>query len=75
METNKINLDQEINTNKLLARLIILLRKLPDLNDNSYESIARQLVRDNFEAEKIKAFEDHFILFSIGRPSVFDQVK
>ena len=75
MQNNKINLDQEINTNKLLARLIILLRKLPDLNDNSYESIARQRVRDNFEAEKIKAFEDHLNLFSNGRPSVFDQTK
>ena len=75
MKTEKINLDKEINTNKLLARLIILLRKLPNLYDPNYESIARQLVRDNFHAEKIKAFEDHFILFSIGRPSVFDQVK
>jgi hypothetical protein len=75
MKTEKINLDKDINTNKLLARLIILLRKLPDLYDPNYESIARQLVRDNFQAEKIKAFEDHFILFSIGRPSVFDQVK
>jgi hypothetical protein len=75
MKTEKINLDKEINTNKLLARLIILLRKLPNLYDPNYESIARQLVRDNFQAEKIKAFEDHFILFSIGRPSVFDQVK
>ena len=75
MKTEKINLDKDINTNKLLARLIILLRKLPNLYDPNYESIARQLVRDNFQAEKIKAFEDHFILFSIGRPSVFDQVK
>jgi hypothetical protein len=75
MQTEKINLDQDINTNKLLARLIILLRKLPDLYHPNYESIARQLVRDNFESGKIKAFEDHFILFSIGRPSVFDQVK
>jgi hypothetical protein len=32
------------------------------------------MVSDNFEAEKIERFQEHFILFSIGRPSVFDQL-
>lgn len=73
METEKINLDTELNLNKLKARVFILLKKLPDLYDSNYESIVRQLVRDNFTAEKLERFEDHFILFSIGRPSVFDQ--
>ena len=74
METEKINLDTELNLNRLKARVFILLKKLPDLYDSNYESIVRQLVRDNFTAEKIERFEDHFILFSIGRPSVFDQI-
>ena len=74
MQTQKLNLDQEMNLNIIKARVFIMLRKLPDLYDPNYESILRQLVRDNFEAEKIERFEDHFILFSIGRPSVFDQL-
>lgn len=74
MQNEKINLDQEFNINKLKARLFNMLRKLPEIYDPNYESIARQIARDNFEAEKIKVFEDHFILFSIGRPSVFDQI-
>ena len=74
MNYEKINLDTELNLNRLKARVFILLRKLPDLYDSNYESIVRQLVRDNFTAEKLERFEDHFILFSIGRPSVFDQI-
>ena len=74
MNYEKINLDTELNLNRLKARVFILLKKLPDLYDSNYESIVRQLVRDNFTAEKIERFEDHFILFSIGRPSVFDQI-
>ena len=74
MNYEKINLDTELNLNRLKARVFIMLRKLPDLYDSNYESIVRQLVRDNFTAEKLERFEDHFILFSIGRPSVFDQI-
>jgi hypothetical protein len=74
METEKIDLDKEMNLNRIKARVLTLLRNLPDLYDPCYESILRQLVRDNFEATKIERFEDHFILFSIGRPSVFDQL-
>ena len=74
MNYEKINLDTELNLNRLKARVFIMLRKLPDLYDSNYESIVRQLVRDNFTAEKIERFEDHFILFSIGRHSVFDQI-
>ena len=74
MDYEKINLDTELNLNRLKARVFIMLRKLPPIWENDYESIVRQLVRDNFTAEKIERFEDHFILFSIGRPSVFDQI-
>jgi hypothetical protein len=74
MITQKIDLDKEMNLNIIKARVLSLLRKLPDLYDPCYESIVRQLVRDNFEATKIERFEDHFILFSIGRRSVFDQL-
>ncbi len=74
MNYEKINLDTELNLNRLKARVFILLKKLPPIWDNEYESIVRQLVRDNFTAEKLERFEDHFILFSIGRPSVFDQI-
>jgi len=74
MENQKIDLDKEMNLNIIKARIFIMLRKLPDLYDPCYESILRQLVRDNFEAEKIERFQEHFILFSIGRPSVFDQL-
>jgi hypothetical protein len=74
MESQKIDLDKEMNLNRIKARVFIMLRKLPDLYDSNYESIVRQLVKDNFTAEKIERFEDHFILFSIGRPSVFDQL-
>ena len=74
METQKIDLDKEMNLNRIKARVFIMLRNLPDLYDPCYESILRQLVRDNFTAEKIERFEDHFILFSLGRPSVFDQL-
>lgn len=74
MDYQKINLDTELNFHILRTRIFIMLRKLPPIWDNNYESIVRQLVRDNFTAEKIERFEDHFILFSIGRPSVFDQI-
>lgn len=74
MDYQKINLDTELNFHILRARIFMMLRKLPPIWDNNYESIVRQLVRDNFTAEKIERFEDHFILFSIGRPSVFDQI-
>lgn len=74
MDYQKINLDTELNLNTLKARVFIMLKKLPPILDNDYESIVRQLVRDNFTAEKIERFEDHFILFSIGSPSVFDQI-
>lgn len=74
MDYQKINLDTELNLHILRVRIFMMLRKLPPIWDNNYESIVRQLVRDNFTAEKIERFEDHFILFSIGRPSVFDQI-
>ena len=74
MEIEKIDLDKEMNLNRIKARVFIMLRKLPDLYDPNYQSILCQMVSDNFEAEKIERFEDHFILFSIGRPSVFDQL-
>ena len=74
MNYEKINLDTELNFHILKVRIFMMLRKLPPIWDNDYESIVRQLVRDNFTAEKIERFEDHFILFSIGRPSVFDQI-
>ena len=74
METQKIDLDKEMNLNIIKARIFIMLRKLPDLYDPKYQSILCQMVSDNFEAEKIERFQEHFILFSLGRPSVFDQL-
>ena len=74
METQKIDLDKEMNLNIIKARIFIMLRKLPDLYDPNYQSILCQMVSDNFEAEKIERFQEHFILFSLGRPSVFDQL-
>jgi hypothetical protein len=74
MELQKIDLDKEMNLNIIKARIFIMLRKLPDLYDPNYQSILCQMVSDNFEAEKIERFHPHFILFSIGRPSVFDQL-
>jgi hypothetical protein len=74
MQTQKIDLDKEMNLNIIKARIFTMLNNLPDLCDPNYNSILCQMVSDNFEAEKIERFQEHFILFSFGQLSVFDQL-
>ena len=70
---DKINLDAEFSTNKVLARLFIMVRSL-DILSEDFEQKCRESARKNFESENMQRCEDHFFLFASGMPSAFDKL-
>lgn len=70
---DKINLDAEFSTNKLLARLFTMVRSL-DILSEDFEQKCRESARNNFESENMQRCEDHFFLFASGMPSAFDKL-
>lgn len=67
----KINLDAEFSTNKLLARLFVMIRSL-DILSEDFEQKCRESARENFECKNMQMCEDNFFLFASGMPSAFD---
>jgi hypothetical protein len=70
---DKINLDAEFSTNKLLARLFTMVRSL-DILSEDFEQKCRESARENFECKNMQMCEDHFFLFASGMPSAFDKI-
>lgn len=68
---DKINLDAEFSTNKLLARLFVMVRSL-DILSEDFEQKCRESARENFECKNMQICEDNFFLFASGMPSAFD---
>ena len=73
MDIHKINLDGNINAIKLNARLYTILKSLPDITKDSFRSEAETLVLLNFESSQMDQVQGNFILFAIGKPSIFDK--
>ncbi len=65
----KIDLTKPVNTAALSAKLLCMLKNLPDILSGTYEERARQLVRENFSHPHIESVENDFILFSLGKES------
>jgi len=73
MDIQKINLDRKITARKLNARLYTMLGNLPDITKDSFRSEAETLVLLNFESSQMDQVQGNFILFAIGKPSIFDK--
>lgn len=75
MNDNKINLSN-FNPSELNARLLCMLKSLPDIESPDYEIKARALVDKNLYDDKAsqETIQNHFILFSIGKNSAFEKI-
>jgi hypothetical protein len=73
--TQKLDINGNFERTAALARLYVMIRNIPTVDQDDFESKARKAVRDNFIHDNMKMIEDQFILFAIGdKKSVFSQL-
>ena len=65
------------NESALIARLLVMLRNLPDIQNTKFEEKARKLVDENLFQKGVdqKVIQYHFILFALNNEkSIFNQL-